>query len=84
MQAHVLAHFIDQPVPSFPFLCLTVSGGHTQILMVHDYLDMEVIGETQELDYAAATAEFNVKLTALKITQQTFVQISQLSLFNHM
>lgn len=48
MQAHVLAHFIDQPVPRFPFLCLTVSGGHTQILMVHDYLTMEVIGETQD------------------------------------
>jgi len=48
MQAHVLAHFIDQPVPNFPFLCLTVSGGHTQILIVHNYLNMEVIGETQD------------------------------------
>lgn len=48
MQAHVLAHFIDDPVPSFPFLCLTVSGGHTQIIIVRDYLDMEVIGETQD------------------------------------
>ncbi|MBB1268394.1 flagellar hook-associated protein FlgL [Shewanella sp. SR44-3] len=44
----------------------------------------QVIGETQELDYAAATAEFNVKLTALKVTQQTFVQVSSLSLFDHM
>ena len=43
----------------------------------------EVIGETEGLDYAQATAEFNVKLTALKVTQQTFVQVSQLSLFNH-
>ncbi|QDE30296.1 flagellar hook-associated protein FlgL [Shewanella polaris] len=43
-----------------------------------------VIGETQELDYAAATAEFNVKLTALKVTQETFVQVSRLSLFDHM
>jgi N6-L-threonylcarbamoyladenine synthase len=34
MQAHVLAHFIDEPKPSFPFLCLTVSGGHTQIVLV--------------------------------------------------
>src|SRR3982751_2090393 len=34
MQAHVLAHFIDEPRPSFPFLCLTVSGGHTQIIEV--------------------------------------------------
>lgn len=48
MQAHVLAHFIDQPVPAFPFLCLTVSGGHTQIIIVRDYLTMEVIGETQD------------------------------------
>ena len=48
MQAHVLAHFIDEPVPQFPFLCLTVSGGHTQIVLVRDYLDMEVIGQTQD------------------------------------
>jgi N6-L-threonylcarbamoyladenine synthase len=48
MQAHVLAHFIDDPVPSFPFLCLTVSGGHTQIIVVRSHLDMKVIGETQD------------------------------------
>ena len=48
MQAHVLAHFIDEPAPQFPFLCLTVSGGHTQIVLVRDYLDMEVIGQTQD------------------------------------
>ena len=48
MQAHVLAHFIDDPVPEFPFLCLTVSGGHTQIVRVNDYLDMEVLGETRD------------------------------------
>ncbi len=48
MQAHVLAHFIDDPVPAFPFLCLTVSGGHTQIVLVRDHLDMEVIGQTQD------------------------------------
>ena len=48
MQAHVLAHFIDDPKPTFPFLCLTVSGGHTQIVLVRDYLDMEVIGQTQD------------------------------------
>jgi N6-L-threonylcarbamoyladenine synthase len=48
MQAHVLAHFIDEPKPSFPFLCLTVSGGHTQIVLVNDYLDMKVIGQTQD------------------------------------
>ncbi len=46
LQAHVLAHFIDEPKPKFPFLCLTVSGGHTQIVLVKDYLDMEIIGTT--------------------------------------
>ncbi|MES2733534.1 MAG: tRNA (adenosine(37)-N6)-threonylcarbamoyltransferase complex transferase subunit TsaD [Bacteroidota bacterium] len=48
MQAHVLAHFIDDPCPKFPFICLTVSGGHTQIVWVKDYLDMEIIGQTQD------------------------------------
>lgn len=48
MEAHVLAHFIDDPKPSFPFLCLTVSGGHTQIVLVEDYLKMKVLGETQD------------------------------------
>ncbi len=38
MQAHVLAHFIEDPTPTFPFLCLTVSGGHTQIVLVEDHL----------------------------------------------
>ncbi|MEC7752498.1 tRNA (adenosine(37)-N6)-threonylcarbamoyltransferase complex transferase subunit TsaD [Roseivirga sp. UBA1976] len=48
MQAHILAHFIDDPKPKFPFLCLTVSGGHTQIVLVKDYNLMEVVGETQD------------------------------------
>ncbi len=46
MQAHVLAHFIEDPKPTFPFLCLTVSGGHTQLVLVRDYLDLEIIGQT--------------------------------------
>ncbi len=54
MQAHVLAHFIDSPKPTFPFLCLTVSGGHTQIVKVTDHLSMEVLGET--IDDAAGEA----------------------------
>lgn len=58
MQAHILAHFIqdeDNKVkPKFPFLCLTVSGGHTQIVKVNDYLKMEIIGET--IDDAAGEA----------------------------
>jgi N6-L-threonylcarbamoyladenine synthase len=48
MQAHVLAHFIEDPTPQFPFLCLTVSGGHTQIVLVKSALEMEIIGETQD------------------------------------
>lgn len=54
MQAHILAHFIDNPKPFFPFLCLTVSGGHTQIVLVKDYFEMELLGET--LDDAAGEA----------------------------
>jgi N6-L-threonylcarbamoyladenine synthase len=54
MQAHILAHFIGKNKPSFPFLCLTVSGGHTQVVLVKDYFDMEVIGQT--LDDAAGEA----------------------------
>jgi N6-L-threonylcarbamoyladenine synthase len=48
MRAHVLSHFIDDPKPSFPFLCLTVSGGHTQIVLVRDFNDMEVLGQTRD------------------------------------
>lgn len=54
MEAHVLAHFIDDPKPSFPFLCLTVSGGHTQLVQVKGALEMEVLGET--LDDAVGEA----------------------------
>ena len=52
-----LAHFIDdgdKQKPSFPFLCLTVSGGHTQIVLIRDHLDMEIIGST--IDDAAGEA----------------------------
>ena len=48
MQAHILAHFIDEPRPNFPFLCLTISGGHTQLVLVKDHLDMNVLGETKD------------------------------------
>lgn len=54
MKAHVLAHFIDEPHPKFPFLCLTVSGGHTQIVLVKSPLDMQIVGQT--LDDAAGEA----------------------------
>jgi N6-L-threonylcarbamoyladenine synthase len=64
MQAHVLAHFIDKPTPVFPFLCLTVSGGHTQIVLVRDYLDMEVIGETRD-DAAGEAFDKGAKMLGL-------------------
>ena len=54
MQAHVLANLIQDPAPSFPFLCLTVSGGHTQIVLAKSPLDLEIIGET--IDDAAGEA----------------------------
>lgn len=54
MQAHVLAHFIEDPKPQFPFLCLTVSGGHTQLVLCQSHLEMKVIGET--IDDAAGEA----------------------------
>ncbi len=58
LQAHILAHFIqDEPqdeIPNFPFLCLTVSGGHTQIVLVKDHFDMTIIGQT--IDDAAGEA----------------------------
>lgn len=54
MQAHVLANLIQQPHPEFPFLCLTVSGGHTQIILAKAALDLEILGET--IDDAAGEA----------------------------
>ncbi len=56
MQGHIMAHFIDegQNLPIFPFLCLTVSGGHTQIVKVNSPFDLEVLGET--IDDAAGEA----------------------------
>ncbi|MGB4401054.1 MAG: tRNA (adenosine(37)-N6)-threonylcarbamoyltransferase complex transferase subunit TsaD [Daejeonella sp.] len=63
MQAHILAHFIDDK-PEFPFLCLTVSGGHTQIVLVRDYFDMEVIGETTD-DAAGEAFDKTAKILGL-------------------
>ncbi|CAG5083978.1 tRNA (adenosine(37)-N6)-threonylcarbamoyltransferase complex transferase subunit TsaD [Parvicella tangerina] len=59
MIGHILAHFIqeegkEKEVPTFPFLCMTVSGGHTQLVLVKGFLEMEVIGET--MDDAAGEA----------------------------
>ncbi len=58
LQAHVLSHFIrtsdDYQPPQFPFMCLLVSGGHTQIILLHSHFDMEIIGQT--IDDAAGEA----------------------------
>lgn len=61
LQAHVLSHFIRRPetpdnpdIPEFPFICLLVSGGHTQILLLHSHFDMEILGQT--IDDAAGEA----------------------------
>lgn len=56
LQAHVLSHFIDrgEPMPQFPFICLLVSGGHTQILLLKDHFDIECLGTT--IDDAAGEA----------------------------
>jgi N6-L-threonylcarbamoyladenine synthase len=61
LQAHVLSHFIQKPedagkmpAPQFPFICLLVSGGHTQILLLHSHFDMEILGQT--IDDAAGEA----------------------------
>ena len=54
MHAHILAHFIEEPKPVFPFICMTVSGGHTQLVIVRSPLQMEVVGQT--IDDAAGEA----------------------------
>ena len=64
MQAHVLANLIDDPKPSFPFLCLTVSGGHTQIVLCESPTNMKVIGETID-DAAGEAFDKSAKLLGL-------------------
>lgn len=54
MHAHILANFAEDPKPSFPFICLTVSGGHTQLVKVENYTKMEILGQT--IDDAAGEA----------------------------
>ncbi|NNC94519.1 MAG: tRNA (adenosine(37)-N6)-threonylcarbamoyltransferase complex transferase subunit TsaD [Chitinophagales bacterium] len=65
MVAHVLAHFIDDPKPEFPFICLTVSGGHTQLILVRDHLDMEIVGQTRD-DAAGEAFDKSAKLLGLE------------------
>ncbi len=68
LQSHILAHFIANKntdgIPEFPFLCLTVSGGHTQIVLVRDYFDMEILGKTID-DAAGETFDKAAKIMGL-------------------
>ncbi len=64
MQAHVLANLIDDPKPSFPFLCLTVSGGHTQIVLAKSPVELEILGETID-DAAGEAFDKSAKLLGL-------------------
>jgi N6-L-threonylcarbamoyladenine synthase len=64
MQAHVLANLIEDPKPAFPFLCLTVSGGHTQIVLCESPLQLKVIGETID-DAAGEAFDKSAKLLGL-------------------
>lgn len=76
MQAHVLSHFIDDPKPSFPFLNLTVSGGHTQIVLVKSFSEMEVIGQTRD---DAAGEAFDKSGKILGLAYPAGPQIDQLA-----
>ncbi len=77
LQAHILVHFIKQEgietkVPQFPFLCLLVSGGHSQIVLVRDHLDMEIIGKTID-DAAGEAFDKSAKLLGLPYPGGPFV-----------
>jgi len=64
MQAHVLANLIEDPKPAFPFLCLTVSGGHTQIVLCESPYELKVIGESMD-DAAGEAFDKSAKLLGL-------------------
>jgi len=75
MQAHVLAHFIkyeDSKIPEFPFLCLTISGGHTQIVKVTDYFNFEVLGQTTD-DAAGEAFDKSAKILGLDYPGGPFI-----------
>ena len=65
MKAHILAHFAEDPKPNFPFLCLTVSGGHTQIVKVTAPLEMQILGTTID-DAAGEAFDKSGKIMGLK------------------
>ncbi len=64
MDAHVMAHFIDEPTPEFPFLCLVVSGGHTQLVRVEADFSMTIIGKTKD-DAAGEAFDKTAKMLGL-------------------
>lgn len=64
LEAHVAAHYLQEKLPGFPFLCLLVSGGHTQILLVEDYLKMRIIGSTRD-DAAGEAFDKTAKMLGL-------------------
>jgi len=77
MQAHILSHFIQNQegnrlTPEFPFLCLTVSGGHTQIVVISDYFEMEVIGQTID-DAAGEAFDKSAKIMSLPYPGGPFI-----------
>ncbi len=64
LQGHVLSHFIEDPYPEFPFICLLVSGGHTLIILVRNYFDMEILGRTTD-DAAGEAFDKSAKILGL-------------------
>src|SRR5687768_11182681 len=64
MDAHVMAHFIDDPKPQFPFLCLVVSGGHTQLVHMDNEFEQKLIGKTRD-DAAGEAFDKSAKLLGL-------------------
>jgi N6-L-threonylcarbamoyladenine synthase len=76
LDAHVLAHFIDEEIPPLPFLCLLVSGGHTQIVLVKENYQMQILGKT--MDDAAGEA-FDKAGKMLGLSYPSGPQIDQLA-----
>jgi len=77
LQGHVLAHFITKNgvakrLPSFPFLCLVVSGGHTQIILVEDHLTMKIIGQTKD-DAAGEAFDKSAKILGIPYPGGPFI-----------
>lgn len=72
LQAHILSNLIEEPRPAFPFLCLTVSGGHTQLVVCKSVNNMEVIGETQD-DAAGEAFDKTAKLLGIPYPGGPFI-----------